>query len=191
MHITNDTFLQIEINLKKSGVHVYTHDLCINANSATKWLLSFVVRFMHLIPKWRIIVTWPSMPRFCAALPRSSRATSILEFILFTHFIYFATYKLQCVKRKQIMTSIQDSDTLKLLGITWISLGMISVETRHRGPGNNYPPFWNKVYRLTVTEASSILTVAIEKSNKYQALKLSFLQCNPDFMIVDLTIFPI
>ena len=25
---------------------------------------------------------------------------------------------------------------------------MISVETRHRGPGNNYPPFWNKVYSL-------------------------------------------
>ena len=26
-----------------------------------------------------IVVTWPSMPRFRAALPRSSRATAILE----------------------------------------------------------------------------------------------------------------
>ena len=55
------------------------------------------------------------MPRFGAALPRSSRATAILEFTLFIHFIYFATYKLQCGKRKQIMTSIQDSDTLKVI----------------------------------------------------------------------------
>ena len=52
---------------------------------------------------------------FRAALPRSSRATAILEFILFINFIYFTTYKLQCGKRKQIMTSIQDSDTLKLI----------------------------------------------------------------------------
>ena len=70
---------------------------------------------IHLIPKWRIIVTWPSMPRFRAALPRSSRVTAILEFILFIHFIYFATYKLQCGKRKQIMTLIQDSDKFKLI----------------------------------------------------------------------------
>ena len=55
------------------------------------------------------------MPRFRAALPRSSRATGILEFILFIHFIHFATYKLQCGKRKQIMTLIQDSDTLKVI----------------------------------------------------------------------------
>ena len=34
---------------------------------------------IHLIPKWRIVVTWPSMPHFCADLPRSSRATAILE----------------------------------------------------------------------------------------------------------------
>ena len=46
---------------------------------------------VHLIPKWRITVTWPSMPCFRAALPRSSRATAILDFILFIHFIYFAT----------------------------------------------------------------------------------------------------
>ena len=46
---------------------------------------------IHLIPKWRIFVTWPSMPRFCIALPRSSRASTILEFILFVHFIYFTT----------------------------------------------------------------------------------------------------
>ena len=70
---------------------------------------------IHLIPKWRIIVTWPLMPRFRAALPRSSRVTAILEFILFIHFIYFATYNLQCGKRKQIMTSIQDSVTLKVI----------------------------------------------------------------------------
>ena len=55
------------------------------------------------------------MPRFRAALPRSSRATAILEFILFIHFIYYAIYKLQYSKSKQIMTSIQDSDTLKVI----------------------------------------------------------------------------
>ena len=75
----------------------------------------FEHRVIHLIPKWRIIVTWPSMPRFRAALPSSSRVTAILEFILFIHFIYFATYKLQYSKRKQIMTSIQGSDTLKVI----------------------------------------------------------------------------
>ena len=74
-----------------------------------------ITQRIHLIPKWRIIVTWPSMPRFRAALPRSSRATAILEFILFIHSIYFATDKLQCGKRKQIMTSVQDSDTLKVI----------------------------------------------------------------------------
>ena len=43
-----------------------------------------VQTYTHLIPKWRIVVTWLSMPRFRAALPRSSRVTAILELDVYT-----------------------------------------------------------------------------------------------------------
>ena len=36
------------------------------------------------------------------------------------------------------------------------------METRHRGPGNNNPPFWNKVYDVTVCALTDLIKVPIK-----------------------------